>query len=1590
MASVDNRIVNMEFNNADFQRRISDTMKSIGQLDKSIAELGTKNGLTDLAKQASAFTLGGMASAVEHVSNKFLALATIGITALSNITNKAVDAGIQLAKSLSLDQIIGGFNEYELKLGAIQTIMAGSGESLEVVNAKLKELNEYSDKTIYSFADMTQNIGKFTNAGVSLDDSVASIKGIANVAALSGANAEEASRAMYNFAQALSKGHVQLVDWKSIELANMATAEFKNQLLESAVAAGTLTKRGEEYITSSGMAITATKNFNDSLTDEWLTTEALNKTLADYADANTEIGAKATAAASDVKTFTQLMSTVKESIGSGWAETFEIIVGDFDNAKSLWTQINSAVGGFFEKQAIIRNQMLGTWESLGGRLYVIDGLKQVFLSLFDVLKPIKDAFQDIFPPMTAGRLLELSKSFNEFAHNLRPSEETIENIKRIFKGLFTVLDVGWEIIKFGVRTIKNLIDALIGLGGGNILDTLAGFGDVLAGLDAEKIVGALERAVNRLKEAFKNPLPFIQEVINKIGEFFAMVGSKIPNVGGPLGDFINWVKDAFSGLGDVLSGIDFPSLDIGTIMGKIGDFFSSIMDSIMGFFGAGGDMAQGIQDASSDIDWELVMSGAGIGVVAGLVATINRLITKGINIDFTGGVLSSLSDTFGQLTGVLKAMETNLKAEALQKIAIAIGVLAASMVVLSLIDAGDLGKALAAMAVGFTQLVGVLAALQKLDLSAASVAKFMGIAVMLGILAGGILMMAAAATMLGNMNNEEVARGLLAVTLLLGAMVGVAKVLQGQVSNMISAGVGILAIAGAMTILAISMKIFASMNWQEMARGFTGVIGSLMGIAMAMKLMPNNMAAKTAGIVAVSFAMVLLGGAMKLMATLSWPEMVKGLAGVAGGLTAIGLAMKTMPKNMAVNAVSILAVSVAMVILAKALKSFSELGWGDILKASVAIVATLTIIGVAVRALEGSLAGAVGLLLLTFALDNLAKILMTFANIAIMDLVKGLFAMALVIGVLAGAAMLVQPAIGPMMLLGAALVLIGIGIAALGAGAALIASAFLTLSKVGSGAAEAIISTLEAIGAALPALLRGFAEGLFEMAKILLTMAPQLIPLLMNLLGKIIEALTTLLPKIGEFILALIDTILTVLTEAYPQLIQAGIDLLLALLEGIRNNIDDVVIVVGEILVEFITALTEEIPKIIDAVADFIIAVFTGAAEAAGRVAGTMMFGIGIAFMQGFMDGIGDSLGRLWDLIKSIPRMIIDTIKDLLGINSPSTVMMEIGGDLIQGFIDGITTAVGWVWNFFTTFPGEILRTIGNLLRTLWSKGTDIISGFFGGLKEKATEVMGYLGMLGLRAFQAVGGLLRTLWDKGWDLLEGFAQGIRAGWDTAYAWFRTLPSRIIGAIGNAALWLLEAGKDIIRGLWNGVLSMKDWLVDKVSGIGGWVINTAKSAFGEHSPSKYMAELGVWLGEGLIIGIDSMEKSVVASSAAMANSVLDAFNDVDVVDSITATLSKVSDGLSASTDFNPVITPVVDLSNVLTASNQISSTLGGSSYLQASAIASSQASTEDLAITGVTEVKFEQTINAPTELSTAEIYRQTRNQITMAKEEFSIL
>ena len=564
---VDQRVVQMQFDNKQFEAGIQETLQSLNKLNDTIEENTKKTGKEmfsgmegQLSKANSSFDQ--MNSSLDVMTKKFSTLGTISDQVLRNIGN-SVSSFFHKGLSMITSGPREGFKEYEDMMGSVQTIMAGTGESVERVNKKLDELNKYSDDTIYKFQDMTSNIGKFTNQGVKLDDAVAAIKGIANEAAISGANAQQASHAMYNFAQALSSGYTKLIDWKSIENSMMATVEFKNTLLQTAEALGTVKKVSGGYRTVTtnmkgdiSELFNAQKGFNDSLQYQWLTNDTLTTALKLYAtdirdltkveQENYEkrlkaqgftatqikqfeqLGMKAADAAKDVKTFSMLVDTLGEAIGSGWTQSFRTVIGDFEEAKGLWTGISNILGNAINKVSDFRNSMLAVWKAEGGRKEMLQSIANIFNAIWSVLKPIGEALQEVTGYVqgsvnSAKGLMAITDFIERFTRNLILTKDQMADLKEVAKTTFSIIKTGLEVILafrkpiMSFLLITTAIKALQSLFMGGLgLNTIISLFKIILSFNLLKTVLGLNKSFKDTGEAVGGVSSVISSLIQKV------------------------------------------------------------------------------------------------------------------------------------------------------------------------------------------------------------------------------------------------------------------------------------------------------------------------------------------------------------------------------------------------------------------------------------------------------------------------------------------------------------------------------------------------------------------------------------------------------------------------------------------------------------------------------------------------------------------------------------------------------------------------------------------------------------------------------------------------------------------------------------------------------------------------------------------------------------------------------------------------------------------------------------------------------------------------------------------------------------------
>ena len=622
----DQRVVEVQFNNKQFEADVSTTISTLDKLQNKLQFDGATKGFSDLEKAANKVNFDGLLDSVNQIADRFTLKGTIIRKFFDDIANRALDLEHRLEgiffSMTGLEQATVGWNKYADKTSAVQTIMSAVanevedvGDRMKYVNKQLETLNWFTDETSYNFLDMVNNIGKFTANQVPLDMAVESMQGIATWAAKSGANVGEASRAMYNLSQAISSGALKLLDWKSIELANMGTAEFKQTAIETAEAMGELQKVAEGVWETVDGTEVSIKGFRDSLKTGWLSSNVLLATLnkyggfatklnvavketglltSDFLDAieaskngvqdlseffdddarvdyerfkelvddlsqsQYDFGRSAFAAAQEAKTFQEAVDAVKDAVSTGWMNSFEIIFGDYQEAKRLWTDLSNYLYDVFNSSAEYRNQMLQDWKDMGGRDDLLEGFRNLATALEGIFGAIGDAWRELFPEATWYDLVQLTKRFKTFTQSLILSDEALDGLRNTFVKIFTPVRTVVNILKTaGVVMLAlalTLRDAAI-----NVLTFIGeskGLGDLFSRLANksrlfEAALGLLYTALYVLSGIF-GVVGMLFDNFNKALQnqtgtrsFLGALGVIVSYIGGTFGDAILFVGSLF-------------------------------------------------------------------------------------------------------------------------------------------------------------------------------------------------------------------------------------------------------------------------------------------------------------------------------------------------------------------------------------------------------------------------------------------------------------------------------------------------------------------------------------------------------------------------------------------------------------------------------------------------------------------------------------------------------------------------------------------------------------------------------------------------------------------------------------------------------------------------------------------------------------------------------------------------------------------------------------------------------------------------------------------------------------------------------------
>lgn len=1514
--NIDERVVSMKFDNATFEQRVSNTMSTLEKLKAKLNFGGQAKGFEDINAAANSVNMSGMAAALDNISNKFSVMGAVAFSVINNVVSMAMSAGASIVKSLAITPVLDGFREYETNMNSIQTILANTksdGSTLSDVNAALDQLNEYSDKTIYNFSEMARNIGTFTAAGVNLEDSVNAIKGIANLAAISGSNSQQASTAMYQLSQALAAGKVNLMDWNSVVNAGMGGEVFKKALFETGKALGTikdvpLGATFEEWEKKGG-------TFREQMEKGWLTADVLKTTLGAFSgelDAATlmaqgfsataaremvELGKLGVESATQVKTATQLMGTIKESIASGWSASFKIIVGNFEEAKELWTGVNNAVGGFVNKMADARNDLLQGWKNLGGRTTLIQGLGNAFSIVGNILQSVGKAFRDVFPAKTAQDLAYMTLRFREFFDKLKPSLGTLQQLRIIFRGFFSGIAIGIEIVKNVAGVFKELFSSFQSANGGQIFDFLSGFAIKVTQLKETLVDGG---GISKFFETYIYPIARFLGSLN--------IAGLISNVIGLFGDLASAIKDFFGsdeisgGADNITSAVDrvgerFGWLQkVGEKLGELGEWLRGKLDKVVDVFR---DMLGKIAEVFSGADTDAVFDALNAGLLAGIVALLAKFMKDGFKIDFGGGFMENLSGSLEQLTGTLDAMQKNLKAEALMKIAIAIGIITASVLVLSMIDSAALTKAMIGLTVGFGILIGAMAMLGKVtdEYGALGAVKMIAIGAALILLAGAVLVLSLAVKMLSTMDVGELAKGLIAVGLML-AMLTLAINNMPDEGRMIASGIGILAMAAGLVVMSLAVKILGSMDTGQLIQGLIGVGVALGMMVLAVNNMPNEGKVLSAAVamIAMGIALNIIAAAVAVFGTMELSTLVQGLIAVAVAIGILVAAVNLFPDEgrLLATAAAMVAMGIALNIIAGAIAILGNMGLGDLIQGLIGLAAALLIITVAMAAMSGVVAGAVGMVIAAGAIAILAAALKVLGGMEISQIIIALVAVAAALAVITIAALLIQPALPALLGLGVALALIGLGGALFGVAAVLIATAIGMIVAAIRDLVEIGVEGVKVFAETLPIVAVAIADAMIQIGQRLAEALPALITSLGAALTALLQVLIDNVPKFGELMTTLVQTMLQVLRDNVPDIIATGLMLLMSLLQGISDNIEQITNTVIDIITKFLNTLAERAEEIVTA---------------------------GLNLLTSFLLGIANNIENVAIAAGSI------IVKFIEGLDKSIQDIVNAGGNLIVNLITG-----------FSNKTQEIIDA-----------GGDAIIDFIEGLGSKAAEIAESAG------------------DTIVDFLEAIADTIYEKNDE----IREQGGRIAGAI--------------LDGITGGLSGKAGEVKDKIGEVLGGAVDFGKSLLGINSPSKVFIGIAENMAEGLVVGLNN-DTTVMRSMGSYTK------NMIKVANSAAEEISSIMGNME---EFNPTITPVLDLSYVRKDANSINSLISSGkvnasvSLNSASDILASNAQREATSSDTVTpqsiEVKLEQNNYSPEALNAKEIYRQTRSLVTMVEQ-----
>lgn len=1533
--AVDDRIVRFSVDDSSLVKKGPSVVNMLGKMKEALNFSHSAKGLQDIEKAAKKINWESMASGAEVFTNKISALSIMGITTIQRYTNQALNAVENFAKELTTRPIFTGFSEYEIKMDAIQTILtntAKAGTTLDDVNRVLGDLNQYADLTIYNFAEMTRNIGTFTAAGIGLEDAAAAIKGISNVAAASGVNATKAAGAMYQLSQGMAAGVIRLQDWMSIEQAGMGGQLFQESLIETARIHGISI---DKMIKEQG-------SFRYTLQEGWLTAEIMSETLQKFTGDLTdeqlraigyseeqiasiqETAKNAVAAATEVKTVTQLIDTMKESVQSGWSVSWEYIIGDKQQATETLTRIKDAFDAMLAPSTDARNNALKIWNELGGREAAIEGFVNIFTGIKTVVDSISGVVDSILPDIDGYDLVAFSKGFEQVTRVFKMSGDTAIDLEKTLNGLGIVL----KFIGRGVITVLSPLKTF-GNAIGGMLSALLRFTAVLGGwlsgfdkaVDKSRYlsenVGSIYDGFKLMFGAFKNAyVPSIsfdldlrfEGVQNMIKSASNALATFRTNLDNGIQEFKTNAKNTasnaaaamLSGVSTVVKWIEGALTSVGNGLAAVGSGIKAVGDGIFGFVRGTADSFHRLVNAFSEA-WsveairDITLTAVLVGVGRGIKKAIEG--AKGIITSFVD-VMRSIVGTFGSISGAItsvsgaiksvseaiksigdsiQAFNKSIKARTLLTMAAAIAILAGSLVLLSYAKPELFLESFLAITTFLAELTVVMQTLDKLDGTGMG-ATTIGLV----LLASSVAIMASALSSISkSITNENVLPAIAALITVLAGLVVSAIALSKYVSNpgqLITTSVGLIILAAAFKSISKAISAFGTIDPNVLKNGLIGLGVMLAEVALFIRMAKLDQLKHGKKVIAeIAVSLIIMVGAVSILGNMQVDKLKTGLISLATMLVALGVTISMIKNaNMSGVAASVMAMALAMnmlmvpiLVLGHINPSKLSQGLGALGLVLIGLVAALSALSAVSKYIGNFGSVSVALIALALAINMLVAPIVILSLLPFEMLKNGLLIVAGAMGALALSAMVLGPFAASILAIAGALALFGVSVLGVGVGISALATGFLKLAALTAVGATAVVAALTAIIGGLVLLI----------PEILAALGTGIVSMITAIAVSIVDNAGILLDKLGVFL----DKVLTWLVQHAPAVF------------------DTVVVLVLQLLLTIIQALDKYAPLLVDAFVSMVINVIDSMANT-----------------------IRDNSQKIFAAIRNLLSAIIE---------------------------------------FILVVVAELLRLIPGVGEEL----SETVLGF----KE---DVQRYLAP-------------ESMEEIAEDAVEGLEKGFTEGADGLGNAADAIANEIEGTLASLPSALQSTGENAGEGLAQGLLSKKKTIKAAAADVAGTVESSANERLQVRSPARTMIRTGKFAGEGLAIGLLSFVGNVTDAGHTVGDATIKAVEEsIKTVWDILNGELDLSPRIVPVVDMSNVRNSAAYINRALRLNRPLAVSTVSTANDIAESFSSSRgksAYTNGSAKSGDT-YNYYQTINSPKPVNRFEIYRQTKSLISRKK------